>query len=122
MSTKSTHPAIPRGSRVHVTGANSFIGSHVCDQLLERGYQIRGTVHDAAKNRWLQYMFDARHGKGKFEMATVRDMQADGEWDEVLKGIARAHISIISIYSSISLLSWFRTLALASYRRNRFEL
>ncbi len=34
---------------VLVTGASGFIASHLVNQLLERGYRVRGTVRDPAK-------------------------------------------------------------------------
>jgi hypothetical protein len=45
MSTETTSQfAIPKGSRVVVTGANGFIASHVVKQLLENGYKVYPTV------------------------------------------------------------------------------
>ena len=41
--------ALKPGSSVLVTSVNGFIGSHVADQLLARGYHVRGTVRDVAK-------------------------------------------------------------------------
>ena len=36
----------PAGSRVAVTGANGFIGSHITKQLLAKGYRVRAIVRD----------------------------------------------------------------------------
>lgn len=35
--------ALPKGSRVVVSGANGFIASHVVKQLLENGYKVHNT-------------------------------------------------------------------------------
>ncbi|TQN68664.1 Aldehyde reductase 2 [Colletotrichum shisoi] len=42
--------AIHKGSTVLVTGANGFIGSHVCNELLQLGFNVRGTLPDMEKN------------------------------------------------------------------------
>ncbi|ORY10391.1 dihydroflavonol-4-reductase [Clohesyomyces aquaticus] len=74
------------GSLVFVTGVNGLIGSHIADQLLERGYNVRGAVRDVAKSSWLQEYFSNKHKEAKFELASVPDMTADGCYDEVVKG------------------------------------
>ncbi|KAJ7654095.1 NAD-P-binding protein [Mycena polygramma] len=44
---------IEKGSLVLVTGTNGFIASHVVDQLLAKGYNVRGTSRSADKSKWL---------------------------------------------------------------------
>lgn len=39
-----------------VTGASGFIGSHIVQQLLARGYRVRGTVRDASKQKELAHL------------------------------------------------------------------
>lgn len=77
---------LPSGSLVLVTGVNGYIGSHVVDQLLERGYRVRGTVRDAAKAAWAQEFFDTRHGSGKFELVSVPDTSKPEAIKAVLPG------------------------------------
>ena len=90
----STGLAIPKGSLVVVTGANGFIASHVVDQLLQYGYNVRGTVRNAAKNSWLNDYFGAKYGPGRFSLAQVPDMFHDGAFDEVVKVAAGiAHVA-----------------------------
>ncbi|MEO0085664.1 MAG: NAD-dependent epimerase/dehydratase family protein [candidate division WOR-3 bacterium] len=36
-----------------VTGASGFIGSHLCDLLLEQGYSVRAMVRRTSNRRWL---------------------------------------------------------------------
>jgi nucleoside-diphosphate-sugar epimerase len=42
---------IPKGSIVLVTVVNGYVGSHKADQLLEAGYQVRGTCGSVSKAR-----------------------------------------------------------------------
>lgn len=75
------NPAIPAGSLILVTGVNGFIASHVTDQLIQAGYRVRGTTRDTNKTEWMKEMFgDA------FEVVVVKDMSADGAFDEACKG------------------------------------
>ncbi|OLN96042.1 Aldehyde reductase 2-like protein 1 [Colletotrichum chlorophyti] len=67
---------VPKGSTILVTGVNGFIGSHVADQLLERGYKVRGAVRDINKNKWLSDLFEKKYGKERFEFVAVPDMCA----------------------------------------------
>ena len=82
----ATEYIIPQGSLILVTGANGFIASHIVDQLLERGYCVRGTVRDVAKGHWLQGLYDKRHGSGKFELAGIPDYTKVEAYADVLKG------------------------------------
>ena len=45
--------ALEAGATVFVTGANGLIGSHIADQLLKRGYHVRGAVRNAEKHKYL---------------------------------------------------------------------
>lgn len=84
----TTTSAIPPGSTVLVTGVNSYLGSHVADQLLLAGYKVRGTARDASKVKWAQDVFDMKHGTGRFEGAIVTNMNVEGAYDEAVKGAA----------------------------------
>jgi nucleoside-diphosphate-sugar epimerase len=37
-----------------VTGANGFIGSHLCEELLARGYEVRGLVRTTSDLTWIK--------------------------------------------------------------------
>jgi uncharacterized protein YbjT (DUF2867 family) len=67
---KST--ALQPGERVLVTGANSYIGSHVVDLLLSLGYLVRGTIR--AEKPWLDEYFTSKYGAGKYESVVVPDV------------------------------------------------
>lgn len=78
--------ALPEGSRVLVTGANGLIGSHVANQFLNLGFNVRGTVRDVAKSDWLRLLFENKYGKDRFELLAVPDIASQGALDEAVKG------------------------------------
>lgn len=78
--------AVPKGSLVLVTGANGLVGSHIADQYLYYGYKVRGTARDTDKNAWLVDFFRARYGEDSFELFKVPDMNAEGAYDDAVKG------------------------------------
>ncbi len=41
-------------ARVLVTGANGFIGSHLCEYLVHQGYQVRALVRKTSNREWLE--------------------------------------------------------------------
>ncbi|KAK4112871.1 NAD(P)-binding protein [Canariomyces notabilis] len=80
-------PVLSPGSRVLVTGVSGFLGSHVADQLLAGGYLVTGTTRDAAKNAWVQRLFDGKHGEGRFRLIEVPDITHQGAFDKLLDDI-----------------------------------
>ncbi|KAF2712068.1 NAD(P)-binding protein [Pleomassaria siparia CBS 279.74] len=82
MPTIAIHP----GSTIFVTGINGLIGSHIADQLLIRGYHVRGAVRDVVKCRWLAEYFTDKYKDANFELVSVPDMTADGCYDKAVKG------------------------------------
>lgn len=78
--------ALPRGSRILVTAANSYIGSNIVDLLLELGFQVRGTVR--AEKPWLNNLFEKKYGKDRFETVIVPGAEKEGAFDDVLDGVA----------------------------------
>jgi nucleoside-diphosphate-sugar epimerase len=42
------------GERVLVTGANGFIGSHLVDDLLWKGYEVAALIRESSDLRWLR--------------------------------------------------------------------
>lgn len=86
-STNTKKPyAIPEGSTILVTAANSYIGSNVVDHLLELGFHVRGTVR--AEKPWLNELFEKKYGKDKFETVIVTGAEVEGAFDGVLDGVA----------------------------------
>ncbi|KAF2466620.1 aldehyde reductase II [Lindgomyces ingoldianus] len=84
-SIATTDRAISPGSLVLVTGANGFIASHICKQLLENG---PGTVRDINRTSWPVPFFNSRYGEGSIELISVPDMAADSAFDNAVKGCA----------------------------------
>lgn len=90
-----TESLIRKASTILVTGVNSFIASHVADQLLADGYNIRGTVRSISKGEELQQHFDATYGKGRFEAAVVEDITLSCAFNEVVKGTSIGFASLL---------------------------
>ncbi|KAF1920855.1 hypothetical protein BDU57DRAFT_439480 [Ampelomyces quisqualis] len=78
---------IKPGATIFVTGINGLIGSHVADQLLNQGYNVRGAVRDVEKTKWLKEYFDEKYKNKKFELLAVPDMTVGGCYDNILEGI-----------------------------------
>lgn len=74
------------GLLVLVTGVNGLIGSHVADQLLKRGYRVRGVVRDVGKNKWVAEYFEEKYPDVGFELVAVPDMTVAGCYDGVVDG------------------------------------
>jgi nucleoside-diphosphate-sugar epimerase len=85
--------AIQPGATIFVTGANGLIGSHVIDQLLKMGYNVRGAVRSVEKCQWLADYFRGKSEGVELELVQVPDMTAEGCYDEAVIGqsCASAH-------------------------------
>lgn len=79
------NPSSPMAQRVLLTGANGFVGSHVLDQLLARGFSVRGVVRSQAKAQQVLADFPG-HGPS-LDFGIVPDITAQGAFDEVVKSI-----------------------------------
>lgn len=82
-------PILP-GSLVLVTGANGFIASHTVDQLLKKGYRVRGAIRSLEKGRWIQDYADKTYGTGKLELVVIPDMGQPNAYDEAVRGQGQA--------------------------------
>lgn len=93
-------PALPRDSLVLVTGANSWQGIHIVDQLLEHGYRVRGTVRDTDKAIWISEYFQEKYGAERFTTAIIPDMVPRGAFDIAVRGCSGViHVASVTSFS-----------------------
>lgn len=78
-------PSAP-AKKILVTGASGFIGSHCILDLLQHGYQVRGTIRNLDRAEALRAMFSKHHNRAsEVEFASTNLMSADG-WTEAMQG------------------------------------
>lgn len=73
------------GSLILITGVTGYIGAHLADQLLLRGYKVRGVVRKPAD--WLSRIFDSKYGKGNFETWFVADLTDEEALSKAMQGM-----------------------------------
>lgn len=66
---------LPQSKKVLITGADGFIGSHLTEALIRRGYNVRAFVYYNSFNSWGWLDKCSDDVKGKFEVFTgdIRD-------------------------------------------------
>lgn len=78
---------MPGSSPILVSGASGFVAIHTIIQLLEQGYNVRGTIRSLAKES------EVRETIAKFVQANDRlqivpaDLEQDAGWEEAMKGV-----------------------------------
>ncbi|KAF2465310.1 aldehyde reductase [Lindgomyces ingoldianus] len=98
MSSKIQNPFLPPGSLILVTAANGLIASHIVDQLIYYGYNVRGTVRSHSRSSWMAPLFQARYPGSKFELVEIPDISASGCYDAALKGVSSViHTAAINL-------------------------
>ncbi|KAI8576452.1 hypothetical protein K450DRAFT_256823 [Umbelopsis ramanniana AG] len=75
---------IMTGELVLVTGANGFVGSHVCRELLNKGYRIRVAVRSESKANDVKKV-NPQH-KDRIESVIVPDITSSGAFDQAVQG------------------------------------
>ena len=72
--------------RVLVTGATGFIALHCIQQLLDKGYQVRGTLRsENRKNEVKDAMQKHSSNQENLELV-ITDLLSDEGWDEAVEG------------------------------------
>lgn len=80
-------PPDTNDTRVLVTGASGFIAMHCILQLLEAGYQVRGTVRSLKRTEQVSTALEA-HGADTSRLSFVAaDLTQDAGWDEAMDGV-----------------------------------
>lgn len=69
-------------TKVLVTGASGFIAKHIVRELLEQGFDVRGSIRSDRRRAELEALF----GSGRIEFAEL-DLDADDGWAEALEGV-----------------------------------
>ncbi|KAF4623189.1 hypothetical protein D9613_001339 [Agrocybe pediades] len=81
-------PTISQGSKVLVSGANGYLAMWTVRILLERGYNVRGTVRDEGKTQFVREYFAKRgFGNDRLELVSVPDIVKEGAFDEFVKDV-----------------------------------
>ena len=81
----SSSTNFPEDRYILVTGSTGFIGAHVVDNLLARGYRVRGATRSAQKG---EQMKAARpHYASKLDFVVIEDFTKTGVFDSAMDGI-----------------------------------
>ncbi|GAA5864785.1 hypothetical protein JCM1840_004901 [Sporobolomyces johnsonii] len=76
-------PAISSDAFVLLTGASGFLAAHIAQQLINRGFRVRGTVRSAEKGEYLTNLVKS----DKWSYVIVEDVEQEGAFDEAVKGV-----------------------------------
>ncbi len=95
--------------KVLVTGAGGFIGSHLAELLVERGYDVKALVHYNSRNQW-GWLEGSRY-VAHMEVVTGDVRDYDAVFDALKQCDAVCHLAaLIGIpYSYVSPLAYIRT-------------
>ena len=72
---------------VLLTGASGFIGAHIVDRLIEKGYRVRGTVRSESKILFFEKKLPAEFQSGQLSFAIVPDIAQPDAFKDALKGM-----------------------------------
>ena len=79
-----------RNSKALVTGATGFVGSHLVEELLDKGYQVRCLVRKTSNLRWLSGL-DLEYAYGNIaEKSSLKDAVKDIDFIFHVAGLTKA--------------------------------
>lgn len=88
--------ALPKDSKILITGANGYIASHIVKEALDLGFAVKGTVRDQAKGDKLKAAFNNE----SLEIVVVEDLAAPGAFDKAVEGCdAVVHAATVTTLS-----------------------
>jgi dihydroflavonol-4-reductase len=74
-------------SPILVTGASGFVAIHTIVQLLEQGYNVRGTLRTASREAEVRETISKYvQANDRFEILPA-DLEQDSGWDEAMKDV-----------------------------------
>ena len=71
-----------------------FVASHIVEQLLVRGYRVRGTTRSGTKLDVLKKRWNDKY-PGQFQVAVVQDITQEGAFDKAIKGQSQLLFSLL---------------------------
>jgi len=77
-------PTVSENSHVLLTGASGFLAAHIAQQLIDRGFKVRGTVRSNEKGEYLTKLLK---DSPKWEFVIVEDVEQEGAFNEAVKGV-----------------------------------
>ena len=101
--------------KVFVTGAGGFIGSHLVETLVERGYEVKASIKYNSKNSW--GWLEQIQGKDKVEVVSgdIRDYDFVSDSIKGCKGVFHLAALIGIPYSYVSPLAYIQTNIVGTY-------
>jgi nucleoside-diphosphate-sugar epimerase len=72
---------------VLVTGPSGFVGAHVFDALLRKGYRVRGTIRSHAKSEYLKKKYASTNYANDISFTIIPDIQAVGALDDAVQDV-----------------------------------
>ncbi|CAE6461480.1 unnamed protein product, partial [Rhizoctonia solani] len=75
-------PSVTAPAKILITGVNSYVGAHVAQDLLDRGFTVVGTVRSSAKGDDIARCF-LQYGD-RFSYTVVEDISQPEAFDQVL--------------------------------------
>ena len=76
------------GETVLITGGSGFLGGWCVLAALERGYNVRATVRDSAREGELRSIVEAQTGSSDRLSVVLADLTAEEGWQEAVSGCA----------------------------------